>query len=94
MIAPTFHTSILKSFVPVFNKNANRLIASLKKEIGTVFDVHDYLSGTTVDVLLGKCLQYKPHRSKVYRVVFFMQKLQWELRKQTTIIPAMNMQKP
>lgn len=54
MIAPTFHTSILKTFVPVFNKNADRLVECLKKELGAVFDVHDYMSGTTVDILLGK----------------------------------------
>ncbi|KAJ8922743.1 hypothetical protein NQ315_007778 [Exocentrus adspersus] len=52
MIAPTFHSSILKSFIPVFNKNANNLLENLKKEEGKVFDCHDYMSGTTVDTLL------------------------------------------
>ncbi|KAJ8947562.1 hypothetical protein NQ318_005042 [Aromia moschata] len=52
MIAPTFHSSILKSFMPVFNKNANNLIDSFKKEYGKAFDVHDYMSRTTVDTLL------------------------------------------
>ncbi|VEN62466.1 unnamed protein product [Callosobruchus maculatus] len=52
MIAPTFHTSILKSFVPVFNRNANNLISQFKKELGNEFDVHDYMSGATVDTLL------------------------------------------
>ncbi|KAJ8976570.1 hypothetical protein NQ317_016364 [Molorchus minor] len=33
MIAPTFHSSILKTFVPVFNRNAERLVANLKKEL-------------------------------------------------------------
>lgn len=42
--------------MPVFNKNANNLLNNLKKEEGKVFDVHDYMSGTTVDTLLGKWL--------------------------------------
>lgn len=54
MIAPTFHSSILKSFMPVFNKNANTLLKQLDKVKGQIFDVHDYMSGTTVDILLGK----------------------------------------
>nr|WKR34924.1 cytochrome P450 CYP4G353 [Monolepta hieroglyphica] len=52
MIAPTFHTAILKSFMPVFNKNAAALVNSFRKEKGKVFDCHDYLSSTTVDTLL------------------------------------------
>ncbi|XP_076273637.1 cytochrome P450 4g15-like [Rhynchophorus ferrugineus] len=52
MIAPTFHSSILKSFFPVFNKNANRLLEKLEKEKNKIFDVHDYMSGATVDTLL------------------------------------------
>ncbi|XP_030750789.1 cytochrome P450 4g1-like [Sitophilus oryzae] len=52
MIAPTFHSSILKSFFPVFNKNAKKLLAQLDKHKGQVFDCHDYMSGTTVDTLL------------------------------------------
>nr|WCC58132.1 cytochrome P450 [Pharsalia antennata] len=59
MIAPTFHSSILKSFMPVFNKNANNLLESLKKEEGRVFDVHDYMSGTTVDTLLETAMGVK-----------------------------------
>ena len=54
MIAPTFHQSILKTFMPVFNKNANDLVELLRSEVlGKICDVHDYMSGTTVDVLLG-----------------------------------------
>ncbi|KAI2474059.1 hypothetical protein C4B38_000146 [Diabrotica virgifera virgifera] len=52
MIAPTFHTSILKSFMPVFNRNAIALVETFRKEQGKVFDCHDYLSSTTVDTLL------------------------------------------
>ncbi|KAJ8976568.1 hypothetical protein NQ317_016362, partial [Molorchus minor] len=54
--SPTFHSSILKSFMPVFNKNAQNLIDSFTKELGKTFDVHDYMSGTTVDTLIGNGL--------------------------------------
>ncbi|KAL1509300.1 hypothetical protein ABEB36_004062 [Hypothenemus hampei] len=52
MIAPTFHSAILKSFMPIFNKNAENLIQQLELVKGNILDVHDYMSGTTVDILL------------------------------------------
>ncbi|KAH1021970.1 hypothetical protein HUJ04_011450 [Dendroctonus ponderosae] len=59
MIAPTFHSSILKSFMPVFNKNARVLLQQLDKVKGQEFDVHDYMSGTTVDILLETAMGVK-----------------------------------
>ncbi|CAD0198717.1 unnamed protein product [Chrysodeixis includens] len=52
MIAPTFHINILKSFVSVFNQNSKNVVDKMKGEMGKVFDVHDYMSGVTVDILL------------------------------------------
>lgn len=52
MIVPTFHTSILKSFIPVFNKRSRHIVDKLRKELGREFDVHDYMSTVTVDILL------------------------------------------
>nr|AZR39474.1 cytochrome P450 [Agasicles hygrophila] len=52
MIAPTFHATILKSFIPTFNKNTNRILEKLKEEKGKIFDCHDYMSTATVDTLL------------------------------------------
>ncbi|KAG6450745.1 hypothetical protein O3G_MSEX006733 [Manduca sexta] len=52
MIAPTFHINILKSFVDVFNQNAKSVVDKMRPEVGKTFDVHDYMSGVTVDILL------------------------------------------
>ncbi|XP_041972877.1 cytochrome P450 4g15-like [Aricia agestis] len=52
MIAPTFHINILKSFMDIFNQNSRNVVNKMKKEAGKVFDVHDYMSGVTVDILL------------------------------------------
>ncbi|GLV37198.1 Cytochrome P450 4g15 [Carabus blaptoides fortunei] len=52
MIAPTFHMNILKSFMGVFNKNSRQVVDAMRSEVGKEFDVHDYMSGTTVDILL------------------------------------------
>ncbi|VVC91666.1 unnamed protein product [Leptidea sinapis] len=52
MIAPTFHINILKSFVDTFNQNSKNVVEKMKTEMGKVFDVHDYMSGVTVDILL------------------------------------------
>lgn len=50
-IAPTFHMSILKTFVPLFYQNSMDLVRRLRNEIGKEFDCHDYLSAVTVDIL-------------------------------------------
>ncbi|XP_050362594.1 cytochrome P450 4g15-like [Nymphalis io] len=52
MIAPTFHINILKSFVGIFNQNSKNVVDKMRGETGKVFDVHDYMSGVTVDILL------------------------------------------
>lgn len=54
MIAPAFHQNVLKSFIGTFNSNSLNVVRRMKKDIGKVFDVHDYMSETTVDILLGK----------------------------------------
>lgn len=54
LIAPAFHQNVLKTFVDTFNENSLKTVNRLKKEHGNEFDVHDYMSETTVDILLGK----------------------------------------
>lgn len=70
MIAPTFHQSILKSFVPTFVQHSKQVVQRLSKENGKEFDVHEYMSQVTVEILLAtamgvkqlpegnKCLEY------------------------------------
>ncbi|XP_063823255.1 cytochrome P450 4g15-like isoform X1 [Ostrinia nubilalis] len=52
IIAPTFHINILKSFMGVFNQNSKNVVEKLRSEVGKTFDVHDHMSGVTVDILL------------------------------------------
>ncbi|XP_030568482.1 cytochrome P450 4g1 [Drosophila novamexicana] len=59
MIAPTFHQSILKSFVPTFVDHSKAVSARMAKEAGKSFDVHDYMSQTTVDILLSTAMGVK-----------------------------------
>lgn len=59
MIAPTFHQSILKSFVPTFVEHSKAVSARMAKEAGKSFDVHDYMSQTTVDILLATAMGVK-----------------------------------
>ncbi|XP_075156968.1 cytochrome P450 4g1-like [Haematobia irritans] len=70
MIAPTFHQSILKSFVPTFAQHSKAVVQRLSNKLGKEFDVHEYMSQTTVEILLAtamgvkeqmdgdKCLEY------------------------------------
>lgn len=51
--------NILKSFVPTFYKNSMEVVEKLKKEVGHVFDIHDYMSEATVDILLETAMGYK-----------------------------------
>lgn len=57
MIAPTFHINILKSFMTTFNQNSVNVVDKMKHEMGRTFDVHDHMSGVTVDILLGEFLK-------------------------------------
>uniref|UniRef100_A0A1B0DNF4 Uncharacterized protein n=1 Tax=Phlebotomus papatasi TaxID=29031 RepID=A0A1B0DNF4_PHLPP len=52
IIAPAFHQNVLKTFVNIFNSNSRAVIERLAKEEGKVFDVHEYMSEVTVDILL------------------------------------------
>ncbi|XP_022214613.2 cytochrome P450 4g1 [Drosophila obscura] len=59
MIAPTFHQSILKSFVPTFVEHSKTVVGRMGLETGKSFDVHDYMSTTTVDILLSTAMGVK-----------------------------------
>lgn len=52
MIAPAFHQYVLKSFFEAFNRNSWHVVDRLKTQKGQEFDVHDYMSEVTVDILL------------------------------------------
>lgn len=57
LIAPAFHQNVLKTFVDTFNENSLKTVDRLTNELGKEFDIHDYMSETTVDILLGEFLQ-------------------------------------
>ncbi|XP_061402882.1 cytochrome P450 4g1-like [Musca vetustissima] len=59
MIAPTFHQSILKSFVPTFVKHSKAVVGRLSSKVGEEFDCHKYMSETTVDILLTTAMGCK-----------------------------------
>ncbi|XP_037028673.1 cytochrome P450 4g15-like [Bradysia coprophila] len=52
LIATAFHQNVLKTFVSTFNENSLKTVVRLKKELGKEIDIHDYMSETTVDILL------------------------------------------
>lgn len=54
LIAPTFHLNVLKSFVTLFNVNSRDTVNKLRKMGSSTFDVHDFMSECTVEILLGK----------------------------------------
>lgn len=59
MIAPTFHQSILKSFIPTFVQHSKNVANRMSKEVGKEFDVHDYMSQATVEILLSTAMGVK-----------------------------------
>lgn len=59
LIAPAFHQNVLKSFMSTFNSNSHAVTKRFQKEVGKVFDVHDYMSETTVDILLETAMGHK-----------------------------------
>lgn len=52
LIAPAFHMNVLKTFIDVFNDNSLAVVNRMRSEVGKEFDVHDYMSEVTVDILL------------------------------------------
>jgi hypothetical protein len=55
MITPTFHFSILDSFVEVFSEKSEILISKLQKEVGSQgFDVCPYITKCTLDIICGE----------------------------------------
>ncbi|XP_073833000.1 cytochrome P450 4g1-like [Musca autumnalis] len=66
MIAPTFHQSILKSFVPTFVKHSKAVVGRMSDKVGQEFDCHKYMSETTVDILLTTAMgcKTKPETEK------------------------------
>lgn len=54
LIAPAFHQNVLKTFINTFNENSLKTVDRLNDKLGKEFDVHDYMSETTVDILLGE----------------------------------------
>ncbi|XP_063993013.1 cytochrome P450 4g15 [Diachasmimorpha longicaudata] len=52
LIAPTFHLNVLKSFIDLFNANSRCVVEKMRKEGDKEFDIHDYMSETTVEILL------------------------------------------
>lgn len=52
LIAPTFHLSILKGFIDLFNANSRDVVTKIRQENGKTFDCHDHLSEATVEILL------------------------------------------
>nr|ANW46746.1 cytochrome P450 CYP4G102 [Locusta migratoria] len=52
LIAPTFHLNVLKSFIDLFNANSRDVVTKLRKEGKKTFDIHDYMSECTVEILL------------------------------------------
>lgn len=51
--------NVLKSFMPIFNDNSRYVVKKLMKEVGKEFDVHDYMSEATVDILLETAMGSK-----------------------------------
>ncbi|PNF27071.1 Cytochrome P450 4C1, partial [Cryptotermes secundus] len=52
MITPTFHFSILDSFVEVFSEKSEILVSKLQKEVGSQgFDVYPYITKCALDII-------------------------------------------
>lgn len=56
---PSFNISNLKSFIDIFNDHVLIMVDRLKAELGKEeFDMQQYLSTCTMDVLLGRSKRF------------------------------------
>lgn len=59
LILPTFNMRILETFMEVFTRQSDILIKELEVELGgNGFDVFDYVSRCTLDIICGMKLIY------------------------------------
>ncbi|XP_022166735.1 cytochrome P450 4C1-like [Myzus persicae] len=60
LITPSFNSTLLSQFFPVFNEKNKILIRNLKKELGktTPFDLWDYIAPTTLNLICQTAMGY------------------------------------
>jgi cytochrome P450 family 4 len=59
MITPTFHFTILDSFVEVFSEKSEILISKLRKEVGSQgFNICPYITRCTLDIICGEHIRH------------------------------------
>ncbi|XP_026817199.1 cytochrome P450 4C1-like [Rhopalosiphum maidis] len=60
LITPSFNSTLLSQFFPVFNEKNQILIKNLKKELGktTPFDLWDYIAPTTLNLICQTAMGY------------------------------------
>lgn len=86
IIAPTFHMNVLKSYVPTFYKHGMKIVGKMSKIRGKEFDVHEYMSEVTVNILLGKL--YFFYILKLFYIysycylIFYFQRQLWGIKSQ------------
>lgn len=55
LINPTFNRNVLKSYIPIFNRETNLLAKLLEKELESgAFDVYKYMDRCTLDTICRK----------------------------------------
>lgn len=55
MINPTFNRHVLKSYIPIFNKETNTLTELISNEIGkSAFDIYKFMDRCTLDTICRK----------------------------------------
>lgn len=56
LINPTFNRNVLKSYIPIFNRETNLLTKLLDKEVecGGAFDIYKYMDRCTLDTICRK----------------------------------------
>lgn len=55
MINPTFNRQVLKSYIPIFNKETNTLTNLLEKQLDKgAFDIYKYMDRCTLDTICRK----------------------------------------
>uniref|UniRef100_A0A336KSR9 CSON013450 protein n=1 Tax=Culicoides sonorensis TaxID=179676 RepID=A0A336KSR9_CULSO len=64
LIAPTFHTNILKNFVKIFHKNSLDIVGAMRSKVGKEIDIHKFMSEVTTNILLETAMGYDKTNDK------------------------------
>lgn len=70
LITPTFHFDILRGFAEIMNEHGNHFVAHLDKSAGSVVDIFEVITRSTLDIIAETAMGCRLHGNCLLHGVF------------------------